>query len=417
MKILVVGGGGREHAIVWKMAQEGEHEIFCAPGNAGIAELATCVPIKATDVAGMVELAKKEQFDLVCVTPDDPLALGMVDALQKEGIRAFGPNAAAARIEASKVFSKDLMKKYNIPTAAYEVFTDEKQAREYLRGASYPIVIKADGLALGKGVYICQDAGQADQAIEDIMVSKNFGEAGSQIVIEQFLTGPEVSLLCFCDGTHVALMPAAQDHKRAYDNDKGANTGGMGTFAPTQKFDQKVRDEVMERIVYPTLSAMRKEGCPFHGVLYFGLILTPQGIMVLEYNSRFGDPETQVILPLMQSSLIEAMEACIDGTLEQTEVAFSEEAAVCVVMASGGYPGKYQTGYPIEGLKDVQGDGKVVFHAGTKQENGKVVTSGGRVLGVTAVARDIQSARDKAYQMVEGIDFQQKHFRHDIGIK
>ena len=417
MKILVVGGGGREHAVIWKMAQEGEHALFCAPGNAGIAELATCVPIKATDVEGMVELAKKERFDLVCVTPDDPLALGMVDALQKEGIRAFGPNAAAARIEASKVFSKDLMKKYNIPTAAYEVFTDEKQAREYLRGASYPIVIKADGLALGKGVYICQTQEEADRAIEDIMVSKAFGDAGSRIVIEQFLTGPEVSLLCFCDGAHVALMPAAQDHKRAYDNDQGANTGGMGTFAPTLKFDDAIKAEVMKRIVTPTLSAMQKEGCPFKGVLYFGLILTEDGPMVLEYNSRFGDPETQVILPLMQSSLIEAMEACIDGTLDQTEVSFSDESAVCVVLASGGYPGKYQTGYPIEGLKEAAGEKQVVFHAGTRQEDGKVVTSGGRVLGVTAVAEDIPAAREKAYRMVDCIDFQDKHFRHDIGIK
>lgn len=415
MKILVVGGGGREHAVIWKMAQEGEHALFCAPGNAGIAELATCVPIKATDVEGMVELAKKERFDLVCVTPDDPLALGMVDALQKEGIRAFGPNAAAARIEASKVFSKDLMKKYNIPTAAYEVFTDEKQAREYLRGASYPIVIKADGLALGKGVLISRSYEEAEDAVRTMMEDRAFGDSGSRVVIEEFLTGPEVSVLAFTDGTAIAPMVSSMDHKRAGDGDTGPNTGGMGTVAPNPCYTEDIARVCMDTIFLPTLAAMRAESCPFKGCLYFGLMLTPDGPKVIEYNCRFGDPETQVVLPLLKTDLLTVMQAVESETLGSLTVEWRHASAACVILASGGYPGHYEKGKPISLPASAPGN-VTIYHAGDRlDENGQLVTSGGRVLGVTATGPTLRQALHDAYAAARAVDFDGKYLRHDIG--
>ncbi len=419
MKVLVVGGGGREHTIVWKIAESPKvDKIYCAPGNGGIAQLAECVPIKATDIDGVVKFAKENQIDLVMVAPDDPLVMGMVDALEKEGIRAFGPRANAAIIEGSKVFSKDLMKKYNIPTAGYEVFDKPADALEYIKKGTFPAVIKAEGLALGKGVIIAQNLEEAEAGIHDIMEDKVFGESGSRVVIEEFLTGPEVSVLAFCDGKTVKPMVSAQDHKRAYDNDEGLNTGGMGTFSPSRLYDEAKAEECMKNIFLPTVAAMAKEGRPFKGVLYFGLMMTEKGVKVIEYNARFGDPETQVVLPRLKTDLVEIMEAVIDERLDELEIEWSDDAAVCVVLASGGYPVKYQSGYEISGLDEIKKhDDLTVFHAGTRLDGGKTLTAGGRVLGITAIADSLDSAIKRAYEGVDMVSFKDCHFRKDIGIK
>ncbi|MCX7842546.1 MAG: phosphoribosylamine--glycine ligase [Clostridia bacterium] len=419
MRILVVGGGGREHAIVWKLAQSPKVEkIYCAHGNGGIAALAECIPIKATDIEGVVRFSKENKLDMVVVAPDDPLAAGMVDALEAEGIRAFGPRKNAAVIEASKSFSKDLMRKYGIPTAQYEVFDNSEHAIEYLRHQKYPIVVKADGLALGKGVIIAHGFDQAHEAVNSIMEDKVFGEAGSKIVIEEFMVGPEVSVLAFTDGKTVVPMVSSQDHKRALDNDEGLNTGGMGTFSPSRVYTPEVADYCMEKIFKPTIYAMNKENRKFKGVLYFGLMITADGPKVLEYNARFGDPETQVVLPRLQTDLLEIFDAVIDERLGEIEIKWNDGAAVCVIMASGGYPGKYRTGYEISGIADAEHDpGIVVFHAGTSCENGKYYTAGGRVLGVTAMEENLEKAIKKAYEGVNKISFADMHFRKDIGRK
>ncbi len=419
MKILVIGSGGREHTIVWKLSKSPKvSKIYCAPGNGGIAELAECVPIKATDIDGVVNFAKEKAVDLVVVAPDDPLVAGMVDALEDAGIRAFGPRANAAAIEGSKVFSKDLMKKYNIPTAGYEVFTDPEAAIKYIEKGSFPTVIKAEGLALGKGVIIAKDIDEARAAIHDIMEEKVFGASGNRVVIEEFLTGPEVSVLAFCDGKTVVPMVSAQDHKRAFDNDEGLNTGGMGTFSPSRLYDAAKAEECMKNIFLPTVKAMQAEGRPFKGVLYFGLMMTAAGVRVIEYNARFGDPETQVVLPRLKTDLVDIIEAVIDGRLDEIEIEWEDNAAVCVVLASGGYPVKYATGYEISGLDEIaKYDDLTVFHAGTKRDGDKLVTAGGRVLGITAVAENLDAAIRRAYEGVEMVSFKDCHFRHDIGIK
>lgn len=419
MKILVIGGGGREHTIVWKLSKSPKvSKIYCAPGNGGIAELAECVPIKATDIDSVVNFAKEKAVDLVVVAPDDPLVAGMVDALEDAGIRAFGPRANAAAIEGSKVFSKDLMKKYNIPTAGYEVFTDPESAIKYIEKGSFPTVIKAEGLALGKGVIIAKDIDEARAAIHEIMEEKVFGASGNRVVIEEFLTGPEVSVLAFCDGKTVVPMVSAQDHKRAFDNDEGLNTGGMGTFSPSRLYDAAKAEECMKNIFLPTVKAMQAEGRPFKGVLYFGLMMTAAGVRVIEYNARFGDPETQVVLPRLKTDLVDIIEAVIDGRLDEIEIEWEDNAAVCVVLASGGYPVKYATGYEISGLDEIaKYDDLTVFHAGTKRDGDKLVTAGGRVLGITAVAENLDAAIRRAYEGVEMVSFKDCHFRHDIGIK
>ncbi len=414
MKILIVGGGGREHAIAWKLAQsEKKPTLFCAPGNGGIGELATLVPIKATDIEGICSFAKENQIDLVMVAPDDPLVAGMVDALNAQGIRAFGPSAAAAQIEGSKVFSKNLMKKYNIPTANYETFSNAEEAISYLANSAYPIVIKAEGLALGKGVVIPQNFEEAKQAVLDIMEDKQFGEAGNRIVIEEFLTGREISVLAFTDGKTMLPMCSAQDHKRALDDDKGLNTGGMGAYSPSPIFDAAMEKECMEKIFLPTMHAMNQEGCTFKGVLYFGLMSTKDGVKVIEYNARFGDPETQVVLPRLENDLLEIMDAIIDERLSDITLSFKKEAAACIILASGGYPKAYEKGYTISGLDAVKT--ATVFHSGTKKENGNFVTAGGRVLGVTSMGDTLRSAVDTAYENVKNISFQDMHYRTDIG--
>lgn len=419
MKVMVVGGGGREHTIVWKIAQSPKvDKIYCAPGNGGIAELAECVPVKATDIDGVVAFAKENKIDLVMVAPDDPLVMGMVDALEKEGIRAFGPRANAAIIEGSKVFSKDLMKKYNIPTAGYEVFDNPADALAYIEKGTFPAVIKAEGLALGKGVIIAKDLKEAKAGIHDIMEDKVFGASGNRVVIEEFLTGPEVSVLAFCDGKTVVPMVSAQDHKRAYDNDEGLNTGGMGTFSPSRLYDSAKADECMKNIFLPTVKAMAAEGRPFKGVLYFGLMMTEKGVKVIEYNARFGDPETQVVLPRLKTDLVEIMEAVIDERLDKINIEWEDNAAVCVVLASGGYPVKYQSGYEITGLDEIaKYDDLTVFHAGTKRDGDKLLTAGGRVLGITAVGKTLDEAIKRAYEGVDMVTFKDCHFRKDIGIK
>jgi phosphoribosylamine--glycine ligase len=419
MKVLLIGGGGREHALAWKMLQSPRvDKLYCAPGNGGIAALAECVTIKATDIGGIVDYAKRERIDMVVVAPDDPLGAGMVDALEAAGIRAFGPNKAAAAIESSKVFSKDLMKKYNIPTAAYEVFDNCDEALNYLSGISYPVAVKADGLALGKGVVLAQNYEEAAEAVKEMMTDKIFGSAGDRIVIEEFLTGPEVSILAFTDGKTLVPMVSSQDHKRALDNDKGLNTGGMGTFSPSRIYTDEVNDYCTKHIFMPTVEAMNKEGRKFKGVLYFGLMLTKDGPKVLEYNARFGDPETQVVLPHLKTDIIDIFDAIIDERLDSVKIEWENRSAVCVVLASGGYPGKYRTGFEITGISEAEKDPSViVFHAGTKRESGKYYTAGGRVLGVTAVGDSIDDARRKAYAAVDKINFEGKHFRTDIGIK
>lgn len=419
MKVLVVGGGGREHTIVWKIAQSPKvDKIYCAPGNGGIAEIAECVDIKATDVDGIVNFAVENKMDLVFVAPDDPLVMGMVDALEEKGIRAFGPRANAAIIEGSKAFSKELMKKYNIPTAKYEVFTDSTSAIEYIKKGTFPTVIKADGLALGKGVIIAQNLEEAEQAVHEMIDGGKFGKSGSRVVIEEFLTGPEVSVLAFTDGKTVKPMVSAQDHKRAYDNDKGLNTGGMGTFSPSRLYDDAKAEECMKNIFLPTIKAMSDEKRPFKGVLYFGLMMTQNGVKVIEYNCRFGDPETQVVLPRLKTDLIDIIDAVIDEKLDSIDIEWEDNAAVCVVLASGGYPEKYQSGYEISGLDTAKTlENITIFHAGTKKDGDKVVTAGGRVLGVTAVDDNLDLAIKRAYEAVEKVTFKDVHYRKDIGIK
>ena len=421
MKILVVGGGGREHAIIRALKKSPDcTEIWCAPGNGGISYDATCKAIPATDVEAMVAFAKQEAFDYVVVAQDDPLALGMVDALAAAGIPAFGPDKAAARIEASKVFSKNLMKQYGIPTADYEVFEDPAKVMDYVRArGKYPVVIKADGLALGKGVLICQDEAEADAAVKEIMLDKKFGASGNRVVVEEFLTGPEVSVLSFCDGKTLKPMVSSMDHKRALDGDQGLNTGGMGTVAPNPYYTAEAADRCMKEIFLPTVEAMQKEGCPFKGCLYFGLMLTPDGPKVIEYNCRFGDPETQVVLPLLESDLLKIMLATTNGTLDQTEVRFSAGAAACVILASGGYPLAYEKGKEITGLVNGQlpGSDAIVYHAGTAVQDGRLVTAGGRVLGVTATAADLPAALEKAYAAADSIHFDKLHRRSDIGAR
>lgn len=416
MKILVVGGGGREHTIVWKLSQSTKvTEIHCAPGNGGIAELAKCVPLKATDIEGIVGYAQREAFDLVVVAPDDPLYMGLVDALQSQAIRAFGPTAAGARLEGSKVYAKHLMKKYGIPTALYEVFDNFAAALEYVNMCAMPVVVKADGLALGKGVIICNTADEAKSALDDIMNKRVFGDAGNHVVIEEFMQGPEVSVLAFCDGKTILPMASAQDHKRVFDNDQGPNTGGMGTFSPSPKYTDDVRNTVEETIIRRTVDALQAENIDFKGVVYFGLMLTQDGPKLLEYNARFGDPEAQVVLPRMKNDLLDVMDAVIDGRLDEITLEWDERSAVCVVLASGGYPGSYPKGLPISGLADIAD--AVVFHAGTVLQDGEYVTAGGRVLGVTALGRDIAEARTVAYVEVAKIQFEGAQYRTDIGLK
>ena len=418
MNILVVGGGGREHAIIRKLKESRRvSKIYAAPGNGGISADAECVNIKATDIDGMVSFAKEHQIDFAVVAPDDPLVLGMVDAFEAAGIPSFGPNRAAAIIEGSKVFSKDLMKKYGIPTAKYEVFDDPQKAIDYIRAEdSYPAVIKADGLALGKGVIIAEDFAQAEAAVRSMMEDKIFGESGSHVVVEEFLTGPEVSVLAFTDSKVVRPMVSSKDHKRVFDGDKGLNTGGMGTIAPNPYYTQEMADVCMKEIFLPTVEAMKKEGRPFKGCLYFGLMLTPKGPRVIEYNCRFGDPETQVVLPLLETDLLEIFESVYEERLSEVDIKWKQGAAACVIMASGGYPQKYPTGLVIEGLDDGgQVEGAVVYHAGTRREGAAYLTAGGRVLGVTAVGDDREDALTKAYAAVGRIHFEGCHYRKDIG--
>lgn len=418
MKILVLGSGGREHAIVRKLKESPKvTELYCAPGNGGIGHDATCVPISVMDKEKVTAFAKENQIDLVFVAPDDPLAAGMVDALNEAGVRAFGPTAAAAQIEASKVFSKNLMKKYGIPTAGYEVFSEPDKALSYIREKGrYPVVVKADGLALGKGVLICEDEKAAEDAVKEIMEDKVFGASGNHVVVEEFLTGPEVSVLAFTDGHCVKPMVSSKDHKRALDGDKGLNTGGMGTVSPNPYYDGAMAQRCMQEIFLPTIRAMQQEGRPFKGCLYFGLMLTPDGPKVIEYNARFGDPETQVVLPRLKTDLVTIIESVIDGTLENVDIQWSKEAAACVVMASGGYPVKYEKGKVITGLDEKgQLPGVTVYHAGTAEKDGCLVTSGGRVLGVTALAPTLDEALQKAYEAVEKIHFDGAHYRRDIG--
>ena len=417
MKILVVGGGGREHAIITSIAKSSKvTKIYCAPGNAGIAELAECVDIGVMEFDKLVDFAKKEAVDLAVVAPDDPLVAGAVDAFEAAGIRAFGPRANAAIIEGSKAFSKDLMKKYNIPTAAYENFTDAESALAYLETASFPIVLKADGLALGKGVLICKDLEEAKAGVKEIMLDKHFGNAGNTMVIEEFMTGREVSVLSFVDGKTIKTMTSAQDHKRAKDGDQGLNTGGMGTFSPSPFYTKEV-DEFCRKYVYQkTVDAMAAEGREFKGIIFFGLMLTEDGPKVLEYNARFGDPEAQVVLPRMKNDLIDVIEACIDGTLDQVDLQFEDNAAVCVVLASDGYPVAYEKGLPITGLDEFKKhEGYYCFHAGTKFDGDQIVTNGGRVLGVTAKGATLKEARANAYKATEWVQFDNKYMRHDIG--
>ena len=418
MKVLIVGSGGREHAIAWKVAGSPKADkIYCAPGNAGIAEYAECVPIGAMEFDKLAAFAKENQIDLTVIGMDDPLVGGIVDVFEKEGLRVFGPRKNAAILEGSKAFSKDLMKKYHIPTAGYETFDTPEAALQYLETAEMPIVLKADGLALGKGVLICNTREEAREGVRTLMLDKQFGSAGDRIVVEEFMTGREVSVLSFVDGDTIKIMTSAQDHKRAKNGDQGLNTGGMGTFSPSPFYTEEV-DAFCRKYVYQaTVDAMKAEGRPFKGIIFFGLMLTEKGPKVLEYNARFGDPETQVVLPRMKNDILEVFEACVDGTLDQIQLEFEDNAAVCVVLASDGYPEHYEKGYPISGFENFKGrDGYYVFHAGTKfDEEGRVVTNGGRVLGVTAKGENLKQARENAYRATEGITFGNKYMRDDIG--
>ena len=419
MKVLVIGGGGREHAIIWKLAQsKNVSKIYCAPGNGGIADLAECVPIDVMDFEKLTKFAKENNIDLTVVAPDDPLAAGAVDAFEANGLRAFGPNKAAAIIEGSKSFSKDLMKKYYIPTADYEVFENSTDAINYIKANNkFPVVVKADGLALGKGVIIAKTFEEAENAVHDILDDKIFGSAGAKVVVEDFLTGPEISVLAFTDGKTMKPMVSAQDHKRAFDNDEGPNTGGMGTFSPSRVYTDEVAEECMEKIFIPTMNAMNAENRTFKGVLYFGLMKTVDGVKVIEYNCRFGDPETQVVLPRLKSDLCEIFNAVIDQRLDEIDIEWNDDACVCVVMASGGYPKNYEKGYKIDGIKQAESLGALVFHAGTKRSDNDILTNGGRVLGVTALGDNLEDAIQKAYKYVDLVNFENAHFRKDIGIK
>lgn len=418
MKVLIVGSGGREHAIAWKVSKSSRvDKIYCAPGNAGIAQIAECVDIKAMEFDKLVAFAKEKSIDLTVIGMDDPLVGGIVDAFEAEGLRVFGPRKNAAILEGSKAFSKDLMKKYNIPTAAYETFTSAEDAKKYLETSQYPIVLKADGLALGKGVLICNTKEEALAGVNELMLDKKFGSAGNTIVIEEFMTGREVSVLSFVDGNTIKIMSSAQDHKRAKDGDLGLNTGGMGNFSPSPFYTEEV-DEFCRKYIYQaTVDAMKAEGRPFKGVIFFGLMLTPNGPRVLEYNARFGDPEAQVVLPRMENDIIDVFEACIDGTLDSIDLKFADNAAVCVVLASDGYPVSYEKGFEITGMENFDGkDGYYLFHAGSAFDSeGRIVTNGGRVLGVTALGATLKEARANAYKATEWVDFKNKYMRHDIG--
>ena len=418
MKVLIIGSGGREHAIAWKVAQSPKVEkIYCAPGNGGISQVAECVPIGAMEFDKLAAFAKEKEIDLTIVGMDDPLVGGVVDVFEKEGLRVFGPRKNAAILEGSKAFSKDLMKKYHIPTAAYENFDNPEAAIAYLKEkAEFPIVLKADGLALGKGVLICNTLEEAEEGVKTIMLDKKFGSAGNTLVIEEFMTGREVSVLSFVDGKTIKTMTSAQDHKRAKDGDQGLNTGGMGTFSPSPFYTKEIDEFCQKNIYQPTVDAMAAEGREFKGIIFFGLMLTEKGPKVLEYNARFGDPEAQVVIPRMKNDMVEVCEACIDGTLDQIDLEFEDNAAVCVVLASDGYPVSYEKGFPIEGLENFEGkEGYYVFHAGTALKDGKIVTNGGRVLGVTAKGATLKEARKNAYAATEWIQFENKYMRHDIG--
>lgn len=418
MKVLIIGGGGREHAIAWKVAQSPKvDKLYCAPGNAGIAEVAECVEIGVMEFERQAAFAKEKQIDLVIVGPDDPLAAGAVDMLEAAGLRVFGPVEKAAVLEGSKAFAKDLMKKYHIPTAAYENFDSAKEALAYLETAKMPVVLKADGLALGKGVLICNTLDEAREGVKSLMLDKQFGTAGNRIVIEEFMTGREVSVLSFVDGDTIRIMTSAQDHKRAKDGDQGLNTGGMGTFSPSPFYTEEVDAFCRKHIYQATVDAMRAEGRAFKGIIFFGLMLTEDGPKVLEYNARFGDPETQVVLPRMKNDIVDVLEACIDGKLDEVELEFEDNAAVCVVLASAGYPERYEKGFKISGLDSFRGkDGYYVFHAGSRFDaDGEIATNGGRVLGVTATGADLKAARANAYAAAEWVSFENKYMRNDIG--
>lgn len=418
MKVLIIGSGGREHAIAWKVAKSPKVEkIYCAPGNGGISQVAECVPIGAMEFDKLAAFAKEKEIDLTIVGMDDPLVGGVVDVFEKEGLRVFGPRKNAAILEGSKAFSKDLMKKYHIPTAAYENFDNPEAAIAYLKEkAEFPIVLKADGLALGKGVLICNTLEEAEEGVKTIMLDKKFGSAGNTLVIEEFMTGREVSVLSFVDGKTIKTMTSAQDHKRAKDGDQGLNTGGMGTFSPSPFYTKEIDEFCQKNIYQPTVDAMAAEGREFKGIIFFGLMLTEKGPKVLEYNARFGDPEAQVVIPRMKNDMVEVCQACIDGTLDQINLEFEDNAAVCVVLASDGYPVSYEKGFPIEGLENFEGkEGYYVFHAGTALKDGKIVTNGGRVLGVTAKGATLKEARKNAYTATEWIQFENKYMRHDIG--
>ncbi len=417
MKVLIVGSGGREHAIAFACAKSPKvDKIYCAPGNAGIAQIAECVPIGAMEFDKLVDFAKSNAIDLTVIGMDDPLVGGIVDVFEKEGLRVFGPRKNAAILEGSKAFSKELMRKYNIPTAAYETFTSADDACRYLETADYPIVLKADGLALGKGVIICNTKDETMAGVKTLMTDKQFGDAGNTIVIEEFMTGREVSVLSFVDGNTIKIMSSAQDHKRAKDGDQGLNTGGMGNFSPSPFYTPEVDKFCKEHIYQATVDAMKAEGRPFKGVIFFGLMLTPKGPKVLEYNARFGDPEAQVVLPRMKNDIIDVFEACIDGTLDKIDLQFEDNACVCVVLASDGYPVAYEKGKLITGFENFDGkDDYFCFHAGTKLTDEGIVTNGGRVLGITALGKDLKEARAKAYEATEWIQFENKYMRHDIG--
>lgn len=417
MNVLIVGSGGREHTIAWK-ALKGKlaNKIYCAPGNAGIAEVADCIPIRADEFGKLADFAEDNKVDLTIVGMDEPLVNGIVDIFEKRGLPIFGPRQNAAILEGSKKFSKELMKKYNIPSAKYEAFTDANQAIKFLETCDYPIVLKADGLCLGKGVLICENNQEALDGIKTIMLDKVFGDAGNTLVIEEFLTGKEVSVLAFCDGKTIKTMTSAQDHKRIYDNDKGLNTGGMGTFSPSPYYTKETDEYCQKHVYQQTLDAMRKEGREFVGILFFGLMLTEDGPKVLEYNVRFGDPEAQVVLPRMKNDILEVTKACVEGRLSDIDLEFEENAAVCVILASAGYPEKFEKGLKISGLEKFRDqEDYFVFHAGTKQEGDNIVTNGGRVLGVTAIGKDLREARDNAYEGTKLIDFKGKYMRTDIG--
>jgi phosphoribosylamine--glycine ligase len=417
MQVLVIGGGGREHALVWKIKQSPKVEkIFCAPGNAGTAELAENIPIAADDIKGLLKFALKKRIGLTVVGPEQPLVKGVVDQFEEKGLRIFGPNARAAELEGSKSFSKDIMKKYGLPTAEYKTFNSAASAAKYIENKNCPLVVKANGLAAGKGVLLCQTADEALAAVDSIMGKRLFGEAGDQIVVEEFLEGEEVSVLVFSDGQSVLFMDSAQDHKAAYDGDKGPNTGGMGAFSPAPIFTEKMRQKVRDKIMLPMIRAMQQEGRPYKGILYAGLMLTKTGPQILEFNARFGDPETQPLLVRMDSDIVPIFEACIDGTLDECPLKWKNESSVCVVMAAKGYPDSYEKGKRISGLKDANAlPGVVVFHAGTKEQDGEVLTQGGRVLGVTAIGDDTATAISRAYEAVEKIEWNGIHYRKDIG--